>query len=488
MRMTLVLAAVMVASVCLADEPKNNLLEPKLKEVAIFQDGFGYFVREGKVKLEDGWATAKSIPSAVRGTIWVYTVDGSDSIETLLSVKTNVIEAKGADEIKKALENMIGQQLTIRSGNKDFSGKLSKLLDDMLLLDVGGAYTAINYSSIQKITLPGYPLKILVDTEDKGKVTTIGMACIQEGVRWEPSYVLNLNGSDRGVLVLRGNILNLPESLSGTDVRFVVGSPQLSNRGQAETFKAGPEPAEVVPPTPAEEAAPAPETHTFVAAPPPSLTSDASGELFYYTKPGFTMEKSDIAMVTIFEHTVPIQPLYTWLADGDEVNYILKIENRSGQPFTEGPVFVVEDGKPLGQETIKYTPGGATAELRLARGIGLKTEKTDVETGRGKVITIGKTQFLPIEMKGTLKVTNFRNVAAPIKITRTVRGKVLKITGNGAVKDTQVFTGDPNAVYKIEWETTVPANGVLTVQYEYETYTAVASLDGPPVPSGPEGF
>lgn len=490
MRLTMFAGLLLIAGSAIADDPKNMAFEPSLKTVAIFQDGFGYYVREGRVKLEDGWATAKSVPTAVRGTIWVYPGDPADSIELLQSVKSNVIDAKGAEAIKKALENKIGLQLSIDASGKNFSGKLSKLLDDMILLDIGGAFTAIRYDAIQKIMLVGYPLRIKLATEDKEKVTTIGMSYIQEGVRWEPSYVLEMKGKGMGTLTLRGNILNLPEALSSTDVLFVVGSPHLSNRGQGETFVAGTEPAEL---KEAEkgDAGFATKAPGMTATPPPplvSLAGEGAGELFYYTKPSLSLEKGDIAMVTIFQHTTPVTPQFEWLADGDELSYILKIENRSGQPFTNGPVFVIEDGKPVGQETIKYTPSGSYAELRLARGIGLRTERTDVEVERGKVVTIGQTQFLPVIMKGTLKVTNFRKADAPIKITRTVRGKLTKVGGGGVVKDTQVFTGDPNAVYKVEWQSVVPAEGTLVLEYDYETYTAVAKLGGPPVPGGPDGF
>jgi len=485
MRSIVCLLLAPVATICLAEDPKNNCFETKLKSVSIYQSGFGYYVREGQTKLEDGWCTTKSIPTAVRGTIWVYSGDSADSIDTLLATRSNVIEAKGAEAIKKALGNKIGLDINVEASGKNFQGKLSKLLDDMLLLDIGGAFTAVPYGGINKITLVGYPLRIKLTTSDPSKVATIGMAYMQDGARWEPSYVLEINDGKPGKLTLRGNVLNLPESLSSCDLRFVVGTPSLSNRGQGETF-AGNQPAEAADAVKDEEKSkkgtrgPEPE---FAAA-PAGLPSNSAGELFYYTKPGFTMEKSDVAMVTIFTNDVQVNPMFEWLADGEEVTYILKIDNKTGQTFTDGPVFVVENGRPIGQEAIKNTPSGATAELRLSKAYGLRTERTDIETGRGKVMTVGKTQYLPIEMKGALKITNYRAQPAVIKVSRTVRGQLGKVGNGGVVKDTQVFTGDPNAIYKVEWNVTVPANGTLTLDYEYETYTAVAKLGGPPIPDG----
>ncbi len=486
MRALFELAAVAVAATVSAQEPTNNTFDTQLKTVSIFKDGFGYYVREGKVKLEDGWATAKSLPTAVRGTMWVYPGDAGDSIDTLYSVKSNEISGGGADAIKKALANKIGLDVVVTASNKTFAGKLSRLDADMLMLDVGGAFTAITYGSIQKVVLPGFGLRVKLKTDKPEKVTTIGIAYVQEGARWEPSYILNMKAGGAATMALRGTVLNLPETLKNCDIRFVVGSPQLVNRGQGDTFTTAALKELEADKDDARrgQAADEKKAPTLTATPPPFAAGEGSGELYFYTKTGFNIEKGDTAMVTIFEQPTTVKPQYEWLADVDELTYILKIDNSSGQPFTDGPVFVVEDGRPLGQETIKFTPSGSTAELRLARGFGLRTEKTDIETGRGGVLTVGKTQFLPVKMKGTLKVTNFRNTEAPIKITRTVRGKMTTIGQNGVVKDTQVFTGDPNAVYKIEWNATIPANGTMSFDYEYETYTAIAKLGGPPVPEG----
>lgn len=485
MRVMLISAALAGSLACFAGDPTNMTFDTELKSVAIFQTGFGYFVREGKAKLEDGWCTTKTVPAAVRGTIWVYSLDG-DPIDTLLSTKANNIQASGADAIKKALANKIGLDLSIDASGRTYQGKLAKLLDDMLLLDIGGAYTAINYGPITRIGLVGYPLKIRLDTDKKDKIASIGMSYIQEGVRWEPSYILEMKDGQPGKLTLRGTVLNLPEGLKTCDLLFVVGSPQISNRGQGETFTAGNEPAADKDDAKKEKdgAKPGMEPELRAAPTAPNLSSEGSGELYYYKKPGFSMEKSDIAMVTIFQNNVSVTPQFEWLADGEEVAYLLKIENKTGQTFTDGPVFVVENGKPIGQETIKNTPSGSYAELRLAKAFGLRTERQDVEVGRGSVMTVGKTQFLPVKMKGTLKLTNYRATAASIKITRSVRGKLGVVTGGGVTKDTQVFTGDPNAVYKVEWNVTVPPNGTLQLDYDYETYTAIAKLGGPPVPEG----
>ena len=152
--------------------------------------------------------------------------------------------------------------------------------------------------------------------------------------------------------------------------------------------------------------------------------------------------------------------------------------------MTTGPVFVVENGRALGQEGIKYTAPGGTAEVRLSRGIGLKVDKTEAEVKRGEPVKVGKTDFIPVTLKGTLTVTNFRTEAAKVKVTRSLRGKVGALSDMGIVKQTQILNGEPNPLNDLEWNVSVPAGGTQVISYSYETYMSAERAGGPPVPGG----
>ena len=85
------LATACAAGVIAEDQPKNLTFATTLKSVAVFRDGFGYYVREGKCKLENGWATTNFVPAAIRGTVWVYSLDKDDRIDTVITTKDNRI-------------------------------------------------------------------------------------------------------------------------------------------------------------------------------------------------------------------------------------------------------------------------------------------------------------------------------------------------------------------------------------------------------------
>lgn len=473
-------------------QPTNNTFSTKLKSVAVFRDGYGFFTREGQVKLENGWATTNFVPTAIRGTVWVYSLDPADHIDTLITTHENRISFTKPGELRTKLKDKIGLDFSIElNSGQRFDGKLNRLLDDMLLLQVGAAYNAIPYDSIRSVTLTGYPIKVKLTTKDPSKVATLGIAYLQEGVKWEPSYVLDLT-KGKATLSLRASMQNTTESLTGTDVLFVVGSPFIANRGISDMIALTPGQAVKVEAKKdsldrdKEVQRADPDAVAPKAAEQVPVAGEEAGELYYYKKPGLDLAPNDVAMVSIFDADVPIHPTFEWNADGEEVLYLLNIKNTTRQPLTTGTVFVVEDKRPIGQDTVKYTPSGGSAELHLARGIGLHVEKREAEVKRGAPVTIGKTSFIPVTLTGTLTVTNYRQTDADVHIAKTLRGKASDLSDGGKIKDTQILNGEPNPINDVEWTIKVAPGAAKTITYTVVTYMSAERAGSPPVPSGPD--
>jgi len=486
-RIRLLTLSLLALPVLATAQPKNETFEAKLKSVAVFRDGYGFFVREGQVKLENGWATTSFVPTAIKGTVWVYTTDPGDKIDTLITTHNNKVDFKDAADLKEKLKDKVGLDLAIElnSGQK-LDGKLDRLLDDMLLLQMGSAFSAIPYAQIKTVTLSGYPIKVKLDTKQPNKVTTLGIAYLQEGIKWEPSYILDLAGSTAS-LSLRASIQNTTEALKNTDVLFVVGSPYIANRGINDMVA-------LMPPA----AAPAKvEDHSDhdkevqrgepdADQPKPAMLApiaeEEAGELYYYKKPDLDLDPNDVAMVSLLNAQIPIHPSFEWNADGEEVLYNLNLQNTTPQPLTTGTVFVLEDKKPIGQDTVKYTPAGGSAALHLARGIGLHVERKEAEVRRGGPTEIGKTSFIPVTLAGTLSVTNYRKSPAELKITKTIRGKASDLSDGGKILQTQILNGEPNPINDVEWKLTLAPGQTKTITYSVMTYMSAERAGSPPVP------
>jgi hypothetical protein len=484
--------AVLASAAVAQPAPRNQAFSTRLKSVAVFRDGFGYYVREGRVKLENGWASTDLVPAAIKGTVRFYTLDPNDKIDQVVIGKENRLDFANADEIKKRLADKIGLRLTvITHGNQRHEGELAKILDDMILLKVGEAFIGVPYGSIRTLLLSGFPVRIKVSSADPNKTVGIGVAYLQEGIRWEPSYILDVNGST-GNLSLRASMQNTTEQIKDSDVFFVVGSPFVTNRGIPDMLAPG---AVAAPAIGVEkkdekeeregrerraEAEEAERGNVQNAA----VTREEIGELYYYKKPGLSLATSDVAMVSILDTTVSVAPRFEWNADGEEVSYLVSLINRSKEPLTTGPVFVLENGKAIGQENVKYTPAGGTTEIRLSRGIGLKVAKTEAETRRLSPVRVGRTDYVPVVLKGTLTITNHKTEAVAVKVTKTVRGKVGELSDKGTVKQTQILSGEPNPINDLEWTVQIPAGATKTITYTFETYMSAERAGSPPVPTG----
>jgi len=365
-------------ALCLAQTPAAPETTPagpaftsKLRTLVVFKEGFGFYIREGAATLENGWATTNLVPQAAAGTFWVYPKNANDRVDTIVLTHDNLIDFDKPEELKSSLANKVGSQLAIVTDTGEVGGKLTNLLDKMLLLqDPKSNFVAVEYSKIKSVSLVDYPVQIKMRTTKPNGLCDLGIAYIQDGVRWAPTYTLELNG-ETARLTLRGTLLNLDETLKDANLVFVVGAPTLVNRGTIDDllqgFVSGPmggagggfgggQSA-----TFGVEAGRAVNNNNRETVSSGDLasnvvSSDETGELQYYTKPHFSLRPGEKAMTMIFEAEIPVHPLFDWDADSTAVQYILTLENKSDQPFTTGPVFVIDGQRPVGQQTIPLHP------------------------------------------------------------------------------------------------------------------------------------
>lgn len=485
MRSLLLIATAMVVhAAALADEPKNLAFDTKLERIVVFKEGFGFYIRQGQARLENGWATTSLAPAAVNGTFWVFPTAKADRIEQLVATRDNTIPFKKPEEIRPALEDKIGLRLSVTANDKENIGKLSGLLPNMLLLEENKQFTAVSYDTVQSIKLVGYPLRIKLKTPNPTGPAGFVFGYVQDGVRWEPGYLLQVGDGGKATLTMRATLLGIPEKVENVTVQFVVGAPMISERGRIETLlralaavtgrtmeldagmmnQVRDEMARRSPggaggrPAPAED---------YEGA-PIQLGGEESGELFYYTAEGISMGPSDVASITIFEHAVSVEPRFEWQADTDTLTYILQVKNETGLPLTTGPAFVLGDEKPLGQGLIRYTPNGATSEVRLASGVGIRTSVSEVEVSRGEPFVVNGRRRVTVQMKGSLELENFRSEAAKVKILRTVKGKMLSVGDGGTVKTTSLVRDGSEPTNTLEWWVDVKPGEKRAVTYTYE--------------------
>ena len=65
---------------------------PKVTSVTVFKNGLGFFLREGKVALREGWCVAEAIPPASFGTLAVYSHAKNETVDTVATGPGEVVE------------------------------------------------------------------------------------------------------------------------------------------------------------------------------------------------------------------------------------------------------------------------------------------------------------------------------------------------------------------------------------------------------------
>ena len=87
-----------------AEETNAHTWTPKVKSVAVFKNGLGFFLREGEVKLRDGWCAAKEIPPAAFGTLAIYAKSEKQTVDVVGSGPGEVVEFD--DRLVRRLERV----------------------------------------------------------------------------------------------------------------------------------------------------------------------------------------------------------------------------------------------------------------------------------------------------------------------------------------------------------------------------------------------
>ena len=107
----------------------------------------------------------------------------------------------------------------------------------------------------------------------------------------------------------------------------------------------------------------------------------------------------------------------------------MRFTNKGSYPLTTAPALVVRDNRVLAQGLMTYTAVNASSDLEITKAVDIQVVKSDAETARvpSAARWIGD-EYARIELTGTIKLTNYRDKAVDIEVTRHVLGNVTAAT------------------------------------------------------------
>ena len=390
-----------------------HLWQPRTKSVAVFKNGFGFFLREGSVTLDDGWAVAKEIPPAKFGTLAVYStaptiwsmwsaLAPAKSSNSMASMPPK-ISTTSAPNLKESM--LLKVELTYKHEGKDqtSAGKLISLGPDFAVLENAGDNFAVPIDAITKMQILELPLRVHVSQTspaDQGSRPKLGMAYLRDGITWIPEYSLRILDDNSAELTLRGTLVNEAEDLIHCDVNFVVGVPHFVHTDYLEpiavgqvirTLGASVAPADVrmqianrgaiASNAFASKQFDIPNGSQSTASDQPVATSqgkldetignlpqlDVAGGTDYtvYTKKDLTVRTGERAIVTLFVKKISYSHIYRW-ALPEAMQHYLVLHNDTDTAWTTGPVLATSGDQPLSEDLLKvHAQGGSLRNSRF---------------------------------------------------------------------------------------------------------------------------
>ncbi len=482
-------------------------------------------MKSGNVPTPEGnYVMQRDLPNALFGTLWFDAPN--TTISSISSYQDSVMtkQEQGIASHANLLQRNIGKEVKIHLSNEvdeasfAYKGTIEKVYpqgnnQSIIILKEANNWITLKETDIMRVVFLEEPnfdysidipeLKPVIELEFSNKATTqnLDMMYLQNGLKWVPQYLLNLESENKGSLILQAEIANDVEDIENVPVDFVVGVPNFkyatknallvdflgqigipSNRNQftQNAFSNSN------------------IAYGVEAAPSASISDAASVEgsenedLFFYNIPSLTLPKGGRAVKRLFEESIKLTHLYETNIDANTENrrsyqqasvlsqtkqnpvyHVVKLENTTNQPWTSAPILVMnEQGRtrPISQDLMKYTASGSNAFIKLTETPDVKISSTEKQLEvKANAKRWRDNDYLLIKIAGQVKIQSFKKKAIDLNIRRQIIGTLLK-TNKDWLKGELVNFNSPNEKNNVCWELKVPAKGEVTIDYEYEIY------------------
>ncbi|MFM9944734.1 MAG: hypothetical protein ACKVQB_05825 [Bacteroidia bacterium] len=500
------------------------------KSVSVFKNNKAFFIKSGTVTPKGTiYQLEGEIPRALFGTLWFQ----SPGIKMVTSDEQNV-EKQGLPlnhyEILKAnlnkkvfifLSPTETVEGTVQSFSKEYDEETKTWFIPAFVTlkpiftgsTVSQVWQTIRIEDIKRIgfaenpvnTVTTYEKKKVVSVEfTESKPQTLNMMYLQDGLGWNPNYLLELTSENKGILTLQAQVKNDAEDIKNTDVSFVVGNANFKDANKLAWL------VDFLPSiswdygdgggkydntqlykgtfSDVSEAEPASKEGDGV-------DGESTEDLFFYILKNLNLPKGSRAQMELFKAEISFEHIYqvnlTDMSAYNFENYVyqiyateepnaktyhsLKLSNQTKYPWTAGLCFVVSNEKgnkkPISQDILSYTPMKGDNSLKLTESPDIKVSQTEREIDRKtNVRKRGEIQYDLITVEAEIKIKNYKSKDVKMNVNRLVSGELLKSNVDWKKTDKINYSNYLNKSTALRWETFVKAGEEKIIRY---TYTVV---------------
>ncbi len=510
--------------------PGEFLARMPVKEITVFKDGHAFIRHEGVMAIDGyGRVVLDHLPRPVIGTFWTYSAEEGVTIQSVTASKKVVAIERTALTIMELIEANVGRKVRIKEQNQSqfydawieripvrtseevertsADGQHSPLpvCGEVVMLKTAEGLKVVPIAQVERITFLETPEEKVKQSEQRNVMTIkvdakngtrpgtarMGMLYLQRGIRWIPSYHVDIDGAGNAAVKMQATLVNELSDLEDVTAHLVIGVPtfafketvdpisleqtiaQLSNhfqqnarnahgfdnaiRSQMIMFNT----ASYVPPMNT------PEGAGGAIDLGPEVTAGVKNEdLYVFTVEHLTLKKGERMVLPVVEFALGYRNVYVVempfspppeasrnfnseqqsqlarLMRAPKAMHVIRFKNESTYPLTTAPALIFRQGRLVAQGMTRYTPMGATGNLELTTAVDILAKKTDTETERvPNAVRWSGNDFAKCSLQGKITLASHKDEAVEVEVRRFVLGTVTGASGEGEVNQVSWHEG-----------------------------------------------
>jgi hypothetical protein len=499
-----------------------------VKEVTVFKDGHAFVVHEGTLPTNDsGRVVLDALPAPVIGTFWAYSADQAAKVTRVVAGQQRRVVERTSLTLAEMIAGNAGAEVAVTETNgtkypatligqpegrteepvtpgtpesPEHPGAKSPLV----LLKTAEGIKVMPLDRIQDLVFRQPPnpksgqqelqnaLTLHLDWNNQAAKPSaqVGLMYLQKGIRWIPSYKIDLDGQGQARVRLQATVLNELTDLENTTLQLVIGVPsfyfkdtvdpialQQTAAQLSQFFQTDPARGRIsnlannfsnsIMTQVARAGDFSPPGATVEAGPSDDLPEGGKNEdLYVFTVPQVTLKKGERLVLPLVDTTVPYEDVYTlnvpFAPPGDmrqqfanqsqeelarlfhapKVTHKARLKNNSQTPFTTAPALILREGRVLAQGLMTYAAPGANADVTLTSALDIAVRKSDRETSRTpNAQSFNNSSFMRVDLEGRITLTNHKPVPVEVEVVRHALGHVDAADNQGVVAMNNVFEG-----------------------------------------------
>jgi hypothetical protein len=517
------LSLALVACAVSAAAQGNTLSKMPVREVTVFKDGHAFVLNEGNLPVSaDGSVALDGLPAPVLGTFWPYSAEKAAALRSVVAGQKRVtthrsplhlaefIEANTGAEVivtEKAVASdkeglryaatLVGvpqrSAAEVEAASPPGSGLKLAEKGTVVLLKTADGVKVLPADRILDITLKGEPAKSLDSEELRDGLTLhldwggrspssearVGLAYLQKGLRWIPSYRVELDGKGGAAVKLQATLVNDLADLDDVTANLVIGVPSFAFKDELDPMALQRDAAQLsgyMQPNSQTAYAfsnSAVMTQALNLSPGVSYRSDEGGadrgpeiaggekaeDLFLFTVKKISLRKGERMVLPVAEFSFKVEDVFVLevsalppaemtqqrtlsgreaelakMLASPKVMHKLRWTNTAREPLTTAPALIFSEGRLLAQGLMTYAAPGAEEELEVTAAVDVTVKRSDAEVRRiPNAVTWNGDNYFKVELKGSIVLTNHRGEPVNVEVTRKVLGNVDTASEGGVI-------------------------------------------------------